>query len=40
MNNEKRPSITSEKALFNQDFKFRRNNDKALTNVSSGREIW
>ena len=40
MNNEKRPSITSEKALFNQDFKFRRNNDKALTNISSGREIW
>ena len=42
MNNEKILSLSSEISLAknSQEFKFRRQNDKALTNISSGKEIW
>ena len=42
MNNEKILSLSSEISFAknSQEFKSRRQNDKALTNISSGKEIW
>lgn len=42
MNNDKRKSISTDNPYANnfQDFKFRRQNDKALTHINTGKEIW
>jgi len=42
MNNEKRISFSTDNSFSKnpQEFKFRRQNDKALTHINTGKEIW